>query len=105
MAQETFGSYIRKLRERDNMPLRKLAAYLDIDQSTLSKIETNQRQPTREMVPLLAEVFKLDAKELSVKYLSEKILYEIRDEENGLDALRLAEKTISYNKKGKDKKR
>jgi transcriptional regulator with XRE-family HTH domain len=43
MNQETFGEIIRKLREDHNMPLRKLAAALDIDQSTLSKIETNQR--------------------------------------------------------------
>ena len=105
MDKETFGSYIRRLREAEGMPLRKLAAHLDIDQSTLSKIETNQRQPTKEMVPVLAAVFKLDAKELSVKYLSERILYEIRDEENGLDALKLAEKVISYKKPGKNNKR
>ncbi len=91
MNQETFGSYIRKLREDNKMPLRKLAAHLDTDQSTLSKIETNQRQPTKEMIPILAKVFKVDIKELKVKYLSEKILYEIQDEEHGLDALKVAE--------------
>jgi len=80
------------------MPLRKLAAFLDIDQSTLSKIETNQRQPTKEMIPILAKVFKMDIKELKVKYLSEKILYEIQNEEHGLDALKLAEKAITYTK-------
>lgn len=98
MNQETFGSRIRKLREDNNMPLRKLAAFLDIDQSTLSKIETNQRQPTKEMIPILAKVFKMDIKELKVKYLSEKILYEIQNEEHGLDALKLAEKAITYTK-------
>jgi len=103
MNRETFGSYIRKLREDSNMPLRKLAAHLDIDQSTLSKIETNQRQPTKEMIPILAKVFKADIKELKVKYLSEKILYEIQDEEHGLDALKVAEKTITYPKQQKRK--
>ena len=98
MNTETFGERIRKLREDNNMPLRKLAAHLDIDQSTLSKIETNQRQPTKEMIPILAKVFKVDIKELKVKYLSEKILYEIQDEEHGLDALRLAEQTMTYPK-------
>lgn len=98
MQQETFGSYIRGLREAAGMPLRKLAARLDIDQSTLSKIETNQRYASREMVPLLAEVFGLDARELRIKFLSEQILYQIRDEEDGLEALKLAEETISYNK-------
>jgi transcriptional regulator with XRE-family HTH domain len=98
MYQETFGSYIRKLREENNMPLRKLAAYLDIDQSTLSKIETNQRQLTKEMIPILAKVFRADIKELKVKYLSEKILYEIQDEEHGLDALKAAEEVMNYSK-------
>jgi transcriptional regulator with XRE-family HTH domain len=98
MNQETFGSYIRKLREENNMPLRKLAASLDIDQSTLSKIETNQRHATKEMIPIISKVFKIDIKELKVKFLSEKILYEIQDEEHGLDALKLAEEAITYSK-------
>lgn len=101
MNQETFGSYIRKLREDNNMPLRKLAAALDIDQSTLSKIETNQRHPTKEMIPIIAKVFKVDIKELKVKFLTEKILYEIQDEEHGLDALKLAEDAITYSKSKK----
>lgn len=98
MKQKTFGEYIRKLREDNEMPLRKLAAQLDIDQSTLSKIETNQRQPTKEMIPILAKVFKTDIKELKVKFLSEKILYELQDEEHGLDALKVAEQTMTYSK-------
>ncbi|MEP6683924.1 MAG: helix-turn-helix transcriptional regulator [Parafilimonas sp.] len=98
MNQETFGSYIRKLREGNNMPLRKLAAYLDIDQSTLSKIETNQRQPTKEMIPILSKVFKVKIKELKIKYLSEKILYQIQGEEHGLDALKVVEEAINYPK-------
>jgi len=99
MKQETVGEFIRKLREGNNMPLRKLAAALDIDQSTLSKIETNQRQPTREMIPIIAKVFKTDNKELQIKFLSEKILNELQDEEHGLDALKVAEQTITYNPK------
>ncbi|MBI4645493.1 MAG: helix-turn-helix transcriptional regulator [Bacteroidia bacterium] len=101
MEQETFGSYIRKLREDNKMPLRKLAAYLDIDQSTLSKIERNERRPTKEIIPILSKVFKIDIKDLKVKYLSEKILYEIQDEKHGLDALKVAEQTFSYSKSRK----
>jgi len=96
MENETFGSGIRRMRENNHMPLRKLAAFLDIDQSTLSKIETNQRHPTKEMIPILSEIFKVDIKDLTVKFLSEKILYELQDQEHGLEALKLAEETISY---------
>jgi hypothetical protein len=34
MQTENLGDYIRQLREQAEMPLRKLAALLDIDQST-----------------------------------------------------------------------
>ena len=50
------------------------------------------------MIPIIAKVFKVDIKELKVKFLTEKILYEIQDEEHGLDALKLAEDAITYSK-------
>lgn len=96
MKKETFGEYIRILREKEGMPLRKLAARLDIDQSTLSKIERNERQPTKKMVPVLARVFKLNYNELKIKFLSEKITYELKGEELGLEALKVAEQAIEY---------
>ena len=98
---ETFGQYIRQLRDKNKMPLRKLAAHLDIDQSTLSKIERNERQPTKEMVPIIAEVFNLDYKELKVKFLSERILYELADEDFGKEALKVAESNLKYSIKEK----
>ena len=96
---ETFGEYIRKLREQEGMPLRKLAAALDIDQSTLSKIERNERRPTREMVPALAKTFKKDKKQLMIAFLSDKITYELTGEEVGLEALKVAEQHIEYQAK------
>ena len=50
---ETFGEYIRVLREEHEMPLMKLVAFIDIDQSTLSKIERNERHPVKDMVSKL----------------------------------------------------
>ena len=41
--KETFGEYIHKLRVDNGLTLTKLAAALDIDQSTLSKIENGKR--------------------------------------------------------------
>jgi len=93
---ETFGQYIRQLREKNKMPLRKLAAYLDIDQSTLSKIERNERLPTKEMVPILADVFGLNYKKLKIRFLSEKITYDLVAEDYGVEALKVAEKQIKY---------
>lgn len=93
---QTFGQYIRHLREVNNMPLRKLAAHLDIDQSTLSKIERNERHATKEMVPIISGVFNLDYKKLKIKFLSEKITYELAKEDFGVEALKVAEKQIKY---------
>jgi transcriptional regulator with XRE-family HTH domain len=66
---ESFGHFIRTKREDLGMPLRKLAALLDIDQSTLSKIERNEREPNKEMLPRLAKAFKLTDKEVAYKIL------------------------------------
>ena len=96
MIIDTFGQYIRKLREAERMPLRKLAAALDIDQSTLSKIERNDRRPTKEMVPALAKTFNLDENQMMVGYLTDKITYELTNEEAGLEALKKAKQRIEY---------
>lgn len=69
------------------MPLRKLAAALDIDTSTLSKIERQERQATSNMVPVLADVFGLDPGKLQVRFLTEKIYEELCQEEYIVEAL------------------
>jgi transcriptional regulator with XRE-family HTH domain len=67
MQTENLGDYIRQLREQAEMPLRKLAALLDIDQSTLSKLERGERPVSRQMLPIIAKTFKVDEKELGNK--------------------------------------
>ena len=61
---ETFGEYIRKSREEPGLPLRKVAAALDIDTSILSKIERNERRATIKMIPILSEPLKKSEKEI-----------------------------------------
>ncbi len=96
VAQQTFGETLRKLREDDGMPLRKLAALLDIDQSTLSKIERNERKANPEMIDKLSKIFKADKKELNISFVSDKVVYELLDEEGSIDILKVAEEKISY---------
>jgi len=99
---QTFGETIRKLREGNDMPLRKLAALLDIDQSTLSKIERNGRRGNEDIINKLSKIFKIEKKELQICLLSDKLAYEVLDEEYGSEALHLAEDKIEYLKKLKD---
>ena len=59
--KEKFGEYIHNLRVEQGLTLTKLAAALDIDQSTLSKIENQKRNIPEEILPKLAKVFNLTA--------------------------------------------
>lgn len=95
---KSFCETIRKLRLEKGLPLRKVAPYLDIDQADLSRMEKGDRNATREQVIRLAEFFKTDEKKLLVLWLSDKVVYEIGDEEMGLKALRVAEEKVKYNR-------
>ncbi|NCA77016.1 MAG: XRE family transcriptional regulator [Alphaproteobacteria bacterium] len=92
----SIGEQIRKLREEHRLPLRKVAAELDIDQSILSKIERGERNASKAQIIQIARIFKIDEKELLVNYLSDRVLYDLKDEELARDALRVAEMKIKY---------
>ncbi|HCN38126.1 MAG TPA: XRE family transcriptional regulator [Bacteroidetes bacterium] len=94
----TLGSIIRKLRLDKNIPLRKVSAFIDIDQAILSKIERGQRKANREQVIKLSEYFNIKANDLLVSWLSDKLVYELADEDVALKALQVAEEKVKYNK-------
>lgn len=100
---DSLGNTIRKLREKQEQPLRTVAAYLDIDQAILSKIEHGHRKPSREQVVKLAKYFKVNESDLIIAWLSDKLVYELEDEENALKALQLAEEKVKYYRKEKSK--
>jgi transcriptional regulator with XRE-family HTH domain len=93
---DNLGETIRKLREEKELPLRSVAAYLDIDQAILSKVERGQRNATREQVIKLAEFFKVKESDLLVSWLSDKLVYEVADEQVALKALQVAEEKVKY---------
>lgn len=85
----------RKKREK-GLLLRHVSIQLDIDIAILSKIERGERKATREQITKLADILEIDKEFLLIQYLSEKIIYEIQDEYLGIQALKVAEKTIKY---------
>ena len=93
---DSLGETIRKLREDKELPLRTVAAYLDIDQAILSKIERNERKPTKENIIKLAEILKLDKEYLLVQFISERIAYEIAEEDCASKVLKVAEQKVKY---------
>jgi len=94
--KESFGEHIKSLREKHKLPLRKVASVLDLDPSTLSKIERGERTANKEMLPILAELFSENEKELSLILFSDKVAYQLMEEENPNEILKVAEEKIQY---------
>ena len=97
----TFGEYIRTLREQAELSLRSVAVDLNIDPSLLGKIERNERQPTKDLIRLIANYYKIENKTLLKQFLSDQIAYKILDEEEGLEILKVAEEKVVYLKSKK----
>jgi HTH-type transcriptional regulator, competence development regulator len=96
MSTETIGEKLRHIREERELPLRKVAALLDIDVAILSKMERGERKITKEVVLKLANIYNSNSDDLMVSFLSDKILYEIQDEDLGIEALKVAEERAKY---------
>ena len=99
MSTQTIGEKLRSIREEKKLSLRKVTALLDIDVAILSKMERGERKITIEVVLKLADIYGYNADELLVLFLSDKILYEIKDEDLGIEALKVAEEKVKYLKK------
>jgi predicted nucleotidyltransferase len=95
---ETFGEMIRRYRLEKQLPLRKVAACLDIDQAILSKIERGQRKSSRELLGKFSACLGINKDDLMVAWLADKLVYNVLDEEYALKAIKVAEELILYKK-------
>ena len=93
---KTIGEIIRGHREEKGMLLRQLAALLEIDSAILSKIERGERKATKEQILKIADILGFKQNDMLIQYLSEKIAYEIADEETAKQVLKVAEKKVDY---------
>tara|TARA_R110002124_G_scaffold206081_2_gene372550 strand:- start:388 stop:693 length:306 start_codon:yes stop_codon:yes gene_type:complete len=96
------GNRIKELRENQGLLQRHLSADLEIDTPMFSKIERGERKAKREQVLKLAELLKADEKELLTMWLGDQIMEIITDEEQALQALKMATNDIKENNKNKD---
>lgn len=74
MNKESFGEFIRRLREVKNLPLRKVAAQLDIDTSTLSKVERGVRPISIEYLTPLSQILEIDLKNIQVRFIADSVI-------------------------------
>jgi transcriptional regulator with XRE-family HTH domain len=100
---QTIGTMLRELREAKGLLLREVGAKLSLDPTILSKIEQGKRMPTKEQVKVLADFYKEQKNEVIIAWLSDKLVYEVQDEELALQAMQVAEEKIKYKKTKKNK--
>ncbi len=91
-----FGEKIKDLRLERNLPLRKVAAFLDIDTSILSKIERGEREASREVVTRAAEFFEINEDDFLTTFFSDKVAKIIYKESNCDNILKVAEEKVKY---------
>jgi transcriptional regulator with XRE-family HTH domain len=90
-----FGERIRELRESQGLLQRQLAANLEIDTPMFSKIERGERKAKREQVLKIAEILKASQQELLALWLADQIKEIVTDEDQALQALKIAQKDIN----------
>lgn len=98
---KTTGQIIRDKREAKGILLRELSASLKIDPAILSKIERGERNPTKKLLGEISILLDINEKDLILEWISDKIIYDIADEEYGFEALKVAEQKAEYLKSKK----
>lgn len=92
-----FGTLIKELRISKKFKLIDLATQLRMDKGLLSKIENNERRATKDQVEKLIQILDANPKLLHTSWLASKIIYEIENQDYGLEALKVAEQIVKFN--------
>lgn len=87
--EQSFGDYIKQRRNELGFPLRTIASRLNIDTSTLSKIEKQERPICIEMIDDLANALDVDKKILLNQYYSNKIIEDLKEYPSFKEVLRI----------------
>lgn len=98
---QTIGEVLQETRERKGLLLRQVSALLDT--AILIKVERGERKTTKEQIIKLAGILDLDREELLIHYLSEKLAYELVDEDVASQTLKVVEEKVEYLKFKNDK--
>lgn len=83
------GVKLKELRELNGFVQRQIAALLEIDTAYISKMESGDKQISRDHLKKLATVYKVSEKELITLWVADKIIKIIEKEKVGQEALQL----------------
>ena len=76
------------------MLLRLLSAKLDIDTAKLSKIQRGEKTAKREHIDQIAKIFDRNINKLSASWLANEIYRLVADEDQAMEALKIAEEEL-----------
>lgn len=93
----TLGQKIKELRETSGMLQRQLASILEMGDGFLSKVESDQKPLKREHLKTLSRTFNCSFSELEALWIATKVYDIVKNEKEGLNALRVAEEQVKYN--------
>ena len=92
----TFGKFIKQKRTELGFPLRKVATHIDIDTSTLGKVEKDERHLNVEHLDNLSQILKTDKKTLLNYHYSTKIMAELKEYSDYKDVLSIVNDNLGY---------
>lgn len=93
---KSIGSTLKYLREEKGLLLEDVARLTNIDITLLSRIENCKRLPTKDQVNTLCSYYHTKQNDIILQWLSDKIVYEVQNEELAIPAMRIAEEKIRY---------
>lgn len=64
-----FGTLISAQRKLKKLPFAQSSSSLSYDTTTLSKIQNSEQPANSKTIPVIAELFELDFKELQIRHL------------------------------------
>ncbi len=97
----SLGTFFRQKREEKGLLVRQVAAVTELDQAIISRIENNDRLPTKEQLYKLAGLYNLDLKEAMSAWLAERMVKDYGSEPYAPEALREAHNRIMLSSKTK----
>jgi adenine-specific DNA-methyltransferase len=92
----SIGDTLKEIRETKGFHLQEVADKTSINYTSLSRIETGKRLPTKTQVQSLAEFYSYSENDLIRQLISDKIIYEVQNEDLGLEGFHLAEQKLKY---------
>lgn len=100
MRSRTFGETIKMLRKKHKYSLKEVGEYIKYNASSLSAVEKNNKRAPEEIIRPLSEILKVDYKKLMIKYLSEKVFYEVKNSDYAQEALKVVMNRLKKEGKG-----